>query len=436
MFFMLKICSRNESGVSLIAAIVFTIMMSTISVVTVSLVITDNRTSGNHIVNSQAFWLAEAGLERACGWLRQQDPPPGGLSPFTQYNDVALGSGTYTVVIDPDDQNQGNYIKEYWITSTGEVGNIQRQIQIKVKMCTFGKYTYCTNSEGGTVWFITGDVLEGPVHSNDRISIYESPTFLGRVTSAASSFRKGGNYNPTFKEGYQLNAPRIDFPTLQDVFDNYWEMNSDPPPLTIDARFGRDCNIQFNADGTITFNVWHWQGSHKVYDIQDSTVNISDLNGIIYVQGDVQIAGTVNGVVTLIATDDIKIIDDVKYQDSDSYGRPTSDCDDALALISAKDIVVADTPANHDDCIIDAALLALDSSFYVENYSSGSPRGYLRVWGSISQKVRGPVGTFSWWGRTGYSKDYHYDQRFEQTPPPYYPTTGNYEISMWKELTP
>lgn len=428
----------SESGISLIAVILVTVLMTTISVVTLSLVVTDNRVTAHHLESARAFWLSEAGIERALLWLRNQDPPPGGISPFTLYNNVSIDdneAGSYSVVIDPVDANANTYIKQYDIYSTGNDGAIARQIQIRVQMTTFGKYAYLTGSEGyGTIWFTTGDVIEGPLHSNDQISILGSPTFLGKVTSAYNSFHKGSPYHPTFKKGYQLGVPQITFPTFQDVNDNYWAVNDDPPSLVIDARFSRHSSIKFNADGTITYNVWHWHWGNKIYDIHNASANLSDLNGAIFVQGDVQLKGTVNGQVTVIATDNVKITDDIRYADANAQGQPNAGCNDVLGIISSKNIIVANTSANQSDVVIDAAILALGNSFTVQNYDSGDFRGTLTIWGSLSQKVRGPVGTFGWYGQTGYQKDYHYDSRFESIVPPYYPTTGGYEVSSWKEV--
>jgi len=80
--------------------------------------------------------------------------------------------------------------------------------------------------------------------------------------------------------------------------------------------------------------------------------------------------------------------------------------------------------------------MAFDKSFYVENWRYRRPSGKLTVWGGIIQAYRGPVGTFyPSTGKiaSGYYKDYHYDKRVIDNPPPYFPTTGRYELGEWKE---
>ncbi|RMD93654.1 MAG: DUF4900 domain-containing protein [Calditrichaeota bacterium] len=426
---------KNEKGFSLVMAIIAGMFLSILGYVTISAVIIDNRIGVHHLQSTQAFWIAESGIELATRWLRFQDPPPGGIVPFIKYDHEPLGAGSYTVTIDPDDNNTNTYLKKYKVVSVGEVDKVVRKIEVEMEMTTFNRYAYLTGDEGGTIWFNTGDLIEGPLHSNDQISIIGSPVFMGKVTSSASSFNKGSPYNPDFQDGYQLGVPPIFFPTQQDIIDNYWAVNTEPPQLIIDARFGKEASIEFNPDGTLTYNVWHWENGQQVYDIQNAVANIADLNGLVFVKGDVEVKGTLDGVITLIATKNIYITDNLVYEMSDASGKPLPNSDDMLGLISFKNIVVADNAANRDDVIINAAILTLDKSFTVENYWSGSPRGKLTIWGSLSQKVRGPVGTFGWWGTTGYQKDYHYDSRFIDTPPPYYPSTGQYHYNYWREIT-
>ncbi len=425
----------QERGISLIMAIFVGLVLSSVGYVTIHSVIMDSHIAGTHAKTVQAFWLAEAGMERAMRYLRFANPPPGGTAPFIHFNKVPLGAGTFTVEIDPDDGNPSTFMKEYVITSTGTVDDITRSIRASVKTVTFGNYAYLTGNEGGKIWFNSNDLLEGPIHTNDRFSITGSPTFKGKVTSVATSFRKGSTFNPDFQDGYQLGVPPVIFPTLQNLIDNYFiENGSTTPALTIDARFSKDASIRFNSDGTLTYSVWKYRWHGRQYLIRDKVVDISSLNGLLWVKGDVEIKGTFKGRLTIVATDNIYITDDIRYEDSDANGKPPENSTNALGIISKENIVVADTWANANDVVINAALLALGDSFYVENYAFGFPRGTLTIWGSLSQKVRGAVGTFGYGWSTGFEKDYHYDTRLGDAPPPYYPSTGQYEVFSWQEI--
>jgi hypothetical protein len=66
---------------------------------------------------------------------------------------------------------------------------------------------------------------------------------------------------------------------------------------------------------------------------------------------------------------------------------------------------------------IEAALLALEHSFIVDNYSCGRQLKKLNVTGAIAQYYRGAVGTTN---TSGYLKNYVYDQRFERAEPPHF----------------
>jgi hypothetical protein len=66
---------------------------------------------------------------------------------------------------------------------------------------------------------------------------------------------------------------------------------------------------------------------------------------------------------------------------------------------------------------IDAAILAIEHSFIVDNYNCGTKLGTLRVNGAIAQKYRGAVGTTGSNG-SGYLKSYNYDSRLRYLEPP------------------
>ena len=58
----------------------------------------------------------------------------------------------------------------------------------------------------------------------------------------------------------------------------------------------------------------------------------------------------------------------------------------------------------------------------------------MKIMGGVIQKARGPVGTISGGViQTGYAKNYYYDTRMADNPPPYFPTTGNYDRISWRK---
>ncbi|MFA6356280.1 MAG: hypothetical protein WCY23_04130, partial [Candidatus Omnitrophota bacterium] len=91
--------------------------------------------------------------------------------------------------------------------------------------------------------------------------------------------------------------------------------------------------------------------------------------------------------------------------------------------------------ANGGDLTIQASMMAMSDSFYLENYSS-SMKGTLNVLGGIIQKERGAVGTFNTSTNnkaSGFTKNYVYDERLRTTPPPFFPTTEDFIPVSWRE---
>jgi hypothetical protein len=172
--------------------------------------------------------------------------------------------------------------------------------------------------------------------------------------------------------------------------------------------------------------------------------------GVIFVDGKVVVSGVLRGRITLAATDDIIIGDDVTYASAPGLAG----CVDILGLFSGESVIVANNTLNapqnrgtgsslftYDDTkdeFIHAIVLALDV-FTVEDYDTGSTRdekcandnwgrGCLFLTGGIIQNTRGAVGTIlsSGNGGTGYVKRYSYDRCGATAPPPYFPTTGHF----------
>jgi hypothetical protein len=188
----------------------------------------------------------------------------------------------------------------------------------------------------------------------------------------------------------------------------------------------------------------------------DRTLNPA-FRGVIFVDGSVVVSGRVRGRVTLVATGNIIIGDDLTY-DTDPGGGT---CRDALGLIAGGSVVVADNMLNTPQLVggawrvydetpdehIHATMLALDR-FLVENHSSDPRnllpcnglswgRGCLRVNGGIVQRTRGAVASIDWLGRrSGYSKQYTFDQCAWTDPPPYFPGTGHFRTGRYYEVDP
>ncbi len=88
---------------------------------------------------------------------------------------------------------------------------------------------------------------------------------------------------------------------------------------------------------------------------------------------------------------------------------------------------------------IDAAILAINHSFIVDNWACGTSLGTLTVSGAIAQEYRGTVGTHS--GSTivsGYAKGYSYDYELRYHQPPFFldPVQAGWGILQETEQVP
>ncbi|HTR21862.1 MAG TPA: hypothetical protein VMH88_13505 [Gemmatimonadales bacterium] len=208
--------------------------------------------------------------------------------------------------------------------------------------------------------------------------------------------------------------------------------------------------------GAVDSRVTALKGAEAPYLWPVSRVLNPNFKGVIYVSGKVAVSGKLRGRVTLAASDNIIIADDVTYVNNPGTGN----CKDILGIFSGNDVVIADnlindpipyisssaTPVHWDetnDEFINGFVLALDI-FTVESYSTGSNnaepcggknagRGCLYLTGGIIQKQRGAVGLTS---GEGYIKRYSYDQCGANAPPPYFPTTGHFARGHYYEVEP
>lgn len=313
-------------------------------------------------------------------------------------------------------------------------------------MTSFAQYAMFTDREsnGGTqIWHITGDEIEGRLHTNGTLCISGSPRFLGRVTSASdhmvgysnfwvddmTAWPVGGN-NPYFAEGAELNAAQIPMPTAT-------------TDLRHESLFGGvynapETDLELGVAGVqvgVPTPGWLRYRNHTPPNGDWTSVQISSLaNSIFYCNNDLHVSGVLDGELTVVSHQNVRIEDNIRYQDSDAQGAPLPGCDDLLGVVAERNILFADNAANRNNLIVDAVLMALDTSIQAENYTSGPPRGTLTIWGGLIQRFRGAVGQFQ--GQSiihGYRKNYHYDPRVTGRAPPSFPVTGVYEEMGWEE---
>ncbi len=433
----------NEKGAALVIVILIMLALTAIVMGVSSISVNETQIATNEMLDKRAFYLAEAGVEKSIMYLSRRSTPFLGTGtkkdqPYRLLNGTALyNEGTVTAWLDPLDSNTGSPTRFVAVTVRATLNNngMSKCLQVRVGQQNFSRYAYFSDLEkdpvgGATIWFVTKDEFFGPLHTNDQMHIYGSPTFHEEASSNAASidYYNGGppQDDPKFLGGLTLNASRIPLPTSTAmILDKANE--SGGLKLTGNPVYIKFCvDVSGNPYLSVSVNGGAF------------TTKSFPTNGVVYVQGTAQVEGKVKGQVTVGCNGDIRIMDNIVYN-TDPRTDPEST--DLLGLVSDQNVIMWNSTANLDvaDETVMAAIMALNTSWTVQNYNQGTPRGKLVVYGGIIQKQRGAVGTFnSGTGAivTGYQKAYSYDPRLLDNPPPAFPTTGQVEKIAWSEIDP
>ena len=371
---------------------------------------------------TRAYYIAEAGLAKKFMDLRS-----GNASSTSGIFTIASGnSGTYSVAV-------AGAAPIYTLTATGTYRNAHKTVTLVVKQMSYARFSYLSNDEdnifwNGTqpIWFTTGDDLKGPVYTNDRFNISGNPIFEGPVSSVgtAINYYHGGPPvdNPDFRDSLTLGAPVVQMP----AFTNDVKTRAQQ---TGGVYLTGNSTVILLANGTmnVTNSAQHWTNHNIALPANDA----------LFVSGGyVNISGILNGQLTVGTDNNIYVVNNILYH-VDPNVDPTST--DLLGLVSQNNVYVDSlAPFN---VMIDAYIIAMNTSFAVEDYDSAL-KGTLTINGGITQLRRGPVGTFDAnlnQKVSGYTKNYNYDARLENMAPPYFPpatdTNGRilYIKTSWSE---
>lgn len=283
--------------------------------------------------------------------------------------------------------------------------------------------------------FVSGDSINGPLHTNDGLVVCGKPTF-GRTPSDAvevSSPPKGWyqtsevphsgsscSGTPKFVGTYLTSSPALIPPAtnaqLAEIAEPAFKYSGQVhiclsgSSMTVAAK-GTNCDSEVLYSGPLPGNGVLYVDSTLctgAYTPFEVTYPESSTCGNVYVHG------SYSGRLTIATNNDI-IID----------GNTTRSGEEAMLGLIANNFIRIYHPCSYGsdsngsgsiyNLSIDAAILAINHSFVVDNYDCGNQLGTLKVNGAISQKYRGAVGTT---GNSGYLKSYNYDDRLHTITPP------------------
>ena len=123
----IKVSLSNQKGMALLTTLIFVFILVTLGVALLTMTSNDIKLSALQRDSTKAFYLAEAGIQKAIKELDEE------FSWRVGFDNEPLGDGNYTVVVKGYDDDPSN-IPEYQvrIISTGKVNNPEREIIVFV----------------------------------------------------------------------------------------------------------------------------------------------------------------------------------------------------------------------------------------------------------------------------------------------------------------
>ena len=349
------------------------------------------------------------------------------------YSNIPFSNGSYTVTVNV----LNAFTNTRQIVSVGSYEGYTDTVFVTLQPSSFAKYAYFSGFEGtSTIFWVTGDTVWGPLHTQDKMTINGDPVFNGKVTTKDKLVITGYS-NPQFNGGYQSG---VDIPIPGDGTANLKAM----------ADNG---GVDFTGHDTVyvTFAGDSIKYKYSYNSPYNSALGSSLApNGTIFASGaTLRIQGTVKGKYSIgcsgVTTGsghhtttnggNVYLDGDIVYN-TDPRKDPTST--DLLGIVAQNNVLITDNSTNTGDINIQASVYAETGGFGAENYDTRSLNGTINVYGGITNYNRLPVGTFTTHGSktimtSGFLKNYRFDNRFMVVSPPGFPATGNFEIVSWYE---
>ncbi len=331
-------------------------------------------------------------------------------------------------------------------------------------------YSNDTGQPGQACWIYwgTNDSVSGPMYTQDQFLVQSgtSPSF-GRgsqdlIESHASTtsvcvVNNGGSTQPATAacptgviQGKAIaNAPLVPLPAdnanlFPDAQKNGIVLPAGTTTLTLSVSGGKttgtaitctsatSCTSSTNYDLTanpIIYAPNSTTGCAPSYTPTNVTYQTTSAGNFYGPCGDIYVKGTYLTGLTIAAADNIVITGNLQNTtDTDGQTMPTGTA--TMGLVANQYVRVyhpVTNPGSSTSCTgstsnltIDAAILTLAHSFFVDNYDCGAV-ATLTIHGAMAQQYRGAVATSKSDGSTGtaYTKNYNYDDRLRILLPPY-----------------
>jgi len=421
-----------------------------------------NRTYHESVLQAQdetAFQIAEAGLNFA-RWRLSHAPDDFSTQTNTVTDQLAGDLGEYTVTFEAPISGSTIVL----ITAEGATANQSgRSVVLRARYGrpSLARFSSITN---GDVWYGDEEIF-GVIHANggirmdgtsDSLVTSAQETYTCQSVHGCSNQTKPGVWGtgeiaelwdyPVAAVDYNgITADLLEMKTVAQDTGTYYGPSGD---------YGYE--IQFNADNTYTIsqvtargpNVWSWGPAtgwlYTSHDVGTTVlVDTEDVpsGGVIYVEDNVWVSGDIRDRVAVAAgvfPDTPSTNVDVILNGNISYDG-VRDGTRAFGVIAQRDVLFPWSGAP-DNMVIEGAFIAQKGAFsrrYYNGYGADAHqlKSSLTLYGMLASNGI-PVTAWVSGGSTvsgfqGGSSSY--DPNFLYGPPPYFPTSGQYEFISWEE---
>lgn len=373
---------KNRAGV---AAIIITFLLGITLIVIVaalSFILTSElRETGYRVKERQAFYLAEAGLEKAIvqvqasiettfqnslsyaatlAWIDTLDN-------FTEYLSGSLETGSFSVKVTTIESQYMQKIATF--SSKGTAKNIEKTIEQEIVLgfdpSMVFDYAYFINNLG---WLFGGaQYFEGDMRANGDFLVKGSQRIDGDVYASGDIDESQGSLFYNSMEDYYDDvsdrarpgdppAPGGDhLDGGYDAFADLYDASGDPRDPAHPQTHPHEDPVEMPYLGDLTFyetvaqtkNGTISQGGSVIVDnvhsgdlvLVGTAANPIEIDGPVVVGNDVIIKGVVEGQGTIYAGRNVHIIDDITYADAPSWPKPDNNPDATAAANANKDLL-------------------------------------------------------------------------------------------------
>lgn len=478
---------KSEQGMALVTVMAMTTIFIVMAGGLSGIALLQKKLNSQQVARHTALHMAEAGINYYRWHLAHaqndfmdgtgSDPGGGGApyGPYTHTFDSPSNTMTGTYVLEITPPPAGSTIVK--IRSTGWINsnpNIKRTIEVRYGIPSLAKYSFLTNSD---TWFGPSDNLVGEMHSNGGVRMDGANDAL--LTSARQTYTCPSTQNCntqatceapcTWNVSTKCTCPgvwgegagsslwtypvtTVDFNSITADLDTLKTMAQNGGTYLSVGGSNKGYHITFKSNGHFDARLisalnngikqqndtWSgWVNTAESIKTEGAAVDYAiPANGIIFIEdGDAYVEGTVNGRVTLVAATLPAQVN--KYRSiiiNSNIQYAARDGSHILGLIAQKDVKVPKHAPT--DLTIDGFLLAQYGRVFRNQYDPAATRSKIEIYGGI---LTNQTWTWSWADGAGVIFDGYasstsiYDPLATFSPPPSFPTSGEYAAISWSE---